>query len=74
MEGKDKLTITTPKTDYFIFNKVDVDNESKNEPEIVEKPEIINLKDLPKCESIDIDENIEIINIDDVAKNCTYQE
>lgn len=74
LEGKDKLTITTPKTDYFIFNKVDVDNGSKNEPEIVEKPEIINLKDLPKCESIDIDENIEIINIDDVAKNCRYQE
>ena len=46
------------------------DNENKIEEPI---EETIN-ENIPLCNDIDIDWNTEIINIDDIVENCTYEE
>ena len=64
---------------YVKFYKTREEKEAliKNiEPEIIDEPEevIENNGDSVSCNDIDIDWNAEIINIDDVVENCTYEE
>ena len=61
---------------YTKFYQTREERGIKNEPkivdEIVEKKE--NDENIPQCNDIDINWDAEIINIDDVVENCTYQE
>ena len=53
-----------------VYNKYDADKDTVEEP----GESIENNEDVTLCNDIDIDWNAEIINIDDVVENCTYEE
>ena len=70
--SEDNLTISTSKWAQYQFQRNDQDQNWNTAEESEESIE--NNEDVALCNDIDIDWNTEIINIDDVVENCTYEE
>ena len=70
--SEDNLTISTSKWAQYQFQRNDQDQSWNTAEESEESIE--NNEDVVLCNDIDINRNTEIINIDDVVENCTYEE